>query len=255
MRFPKLVPALLSVFLVAGCATDTALSRDPAVDVTNRNPQVLQAINEATKSFGGLARTKLASERGDPAASYAHGLMLWYGLGDRENKELALEKFRNAAASNPNAALFLAKLNLCVDDKGCADDFQAGFELLRASAKSTPEAMYMLGRLYVEDERVVDLDLGISWLNQAANAGFGRAKVYLEKLSETGEIEDAFTATRENALQGSSTSMRELAKIYLNGVIVPRNVEKAKRLLEDAHYRGDGEAKRILDGLSKESWF
>lgn len=122
-----------------------------------------EALNlkpDPAKAFHWFTR---AAEQGSNPARYYLGLMLWEGLGVKEDKTSAMEHWRAAAqAGVPEAQCRLGAV-LFADEATRAE----GLELLRKAALAGhSEAQYRLGSALVMEAATVAE--GIDWLKKAA---------------------------------------------------------------------------------------
>jgi len=110
------------------------------------------------------------------------------------------------------------------------------------------EAQFNLALLYLKGPGVAhDEKLACEWMRRPARAGFeGSETVYgmclLEHVVEPGAGETAADFLQRGAARGNVVAQRSLARLYLDGKLVPRDVPRAIGLLEAASAQGDADA-------------
>lgn len=255
-------------------------------------------------SKDGIMWLKKAAEAGDENAMWY--LALEYNRGENVGKNLMAAKswLRKAAeAGSKDAMVSIAgesqdagnimeaiswyekagswRLigNMYLRGEGVAQNISKGLDYYnKAIDDGDTEAMVYMGNLYIDGSSIdgisvpVDTPKGLMYYEIAINRGCVAAinelaQMYMEGTKIHKDLEKAFELYKLGSEQGSSNSMVELAKVYINGLadnyghyIVRADINQAITLLEsaakacsvsamellgDIYYKGDGVIKDI----------
>ena len=209
---------------------------------------------------------------------YNEGMMYMNGEGFPKNRDKAIELFRRAAnQDHPGAKNMLAKLDdLFIQGQEAfqANNYAKALELLlKAHEAKHPNALFLLGRMYMKGKGVSqDYDKAEEFFTQALNVGDENyrkwAKEDLEEIkklksssvqSATTEEEKekmkAFEWSQKCANDGMRVEQHAVGKIYEEGLwcgsklLVAPNRQKAIEWYEKAAAQGYTRAKEKLAGL------
>lgn len=187
----------------------------------------------------------LESRQVDDKLAYRLGYMEYKGLGTVQDIPSAISHFERAnQLGNPSAAYHLAKIYL--SGESIPRDVPRALELLNSLKESefyAPQATYYLGRLYLEEPEVLDIDKAISNLEFAAQRENPYATYKLARILITGElvVKDVPRAVELlEGLKGNDTfaaqAAFQLGKLYLEDPDA-LNIDKGISNLEFAAQR------------------
>ena len=138
------------------------------------------------------------------------------------------------------------------------DDVQAESKLIKLAEEGDADAMYVLGIAYYDVDIPGKTPMqGMQYLEQASKLGHVKAThdlgcfhYYGYRLPEDfRDFERAAELLEYSASQGFTPSMTFLGSMYKGGEGVERNIEKARRLYQEALSLGDPNAKDLLENL------
>lgn len=151
-------------------------------------PDLETATTWYTGAYAGFK--DLESRQTDDKLAYRLGYMEYKGLGTVQDVPAAVKHFERAAQlGNPSASYYLAKIHL--SGEAVPKDVSKAVELLESLKENefyAPQATYHLGRLYLEEPDVLDLDKGISNLGLAAQQGNPYAAYKLARILSEGTL-------------------------------------------------------------------
>ena len=201
------------------------------------------------RAFAGF--TELSQQKdADDLIFYRLGEMLRCGNGCEANLPAAVEMYEKAVEMhNKNAAYRLGMV--CLDQDGGFFDPGRGLELLQIAAednewgKPNPYAQYYLAKLYLSGEYVPeDRAAGMDYLRKAAEQGYATAEYRLgvELLYAEGavseQIAEGLMWLQKAAEQKNGYAMYLLAKTYIQGRLVPRDITLGMAYLQSAADEG-----------------
>lgn len=136
-----------------------------------------------------------------------------------------------------------------------ADEGPAWLLTTRAAAGTDAEAQYELGLEYLRGTKLPEnVRLAAHWLHQAADAGHAKACYLMAILTREGEgsapsVARFLAYLRRAAEQGLELAQVELGKLHARGLLVPRDLVRARHLLHLAANSGDPAAMKELARL------
>lgn len=249
---------LLSIVLLAS----TAVSASDYFEkpVTNYFPErsvIAEQLNDDIRSLGGFNRIESLSNNKDAKANYIIGQMTRLGIGYKQNAEDAYEYFKIASDNGSGeASYYLGMLVLGEDplislpySSNKKEAEEKGISLIKLSAeKGYMQGQYLLANFYVKGEYVPkNYNLAMFWYSRAATQGHEyavRERMQLEKNHK--KFARDFDRIRMKMHHGSVEAMVEMAKVYIEGYILPKDYKKAYELLLSASRLGSKEATSIL---------
>ncbi len=202
----------------------------------------------------------LAAEQKDPIALNNLGSLYFSGIGAKRDIGKALELFREAAdLGNDNAALNLAFIYLTGGKKN-AERNKRAVELFEQAQKKNNIAKFMLGYAYYKGFVVPqDYEKAFQLVKAAADspAQIDEAQLILARMYADGKgtvqnYQNALNAYRAAVSQNNMEAIMELAQIYTNGVMCPKNFVLAHSLFNIASAKNIPGAKEKRDDLTAE---
>ena len=160
---------------------------------------------------GGFSDFLQAARMGHTEAQYEVAKCYWLGQGTARNAEQAVYWWNQAAAKGHVKSMH----NLGI---AAGRGEQAVFWYRKAADRGNVTSMYHLGLLAMVNS--IPTTESVRWWTQAANLGYAPAQ-------------------------------RDLAKCYETGTAVPRDLARARDLLQRAAAQGDSEAHQRLSSLSR----
>ncbi len=221
----------------------------------------IQDIEKAIRYFTN------ASEQGNPFAAYTLGKLYsddslvesdeetsykWYSVAYEGFTEIAQDE-----GSEPNDAVFYNLGIMSYKGLGVAADIHTAVKYLTESADlENVFAQYQLGRIYLEDNEVQNIDNAVFYLSKAAEQGNSFAAYTLGKIYSDKEmiIKDEIQADKwfrqaykgfleiekDNGIETDGTVLYNLGTMNLNGLGTEKNLEKAiDYLLKSAHQNNE----------------
>lgn len=166
---------------------------------------------------------------------------------------------KEAEAGDPRAQEKLGNFYQRADsnDKNKANMTQSEHWLTKAAEAGLPTAMTSLGHLFIRSQDKKKTKIGVAWLEKAAATGFAVAQNELGRVLQEGRPGVDADPTRaaelfkQAAAQGFAPSMVNLGAACLVGKGIPRDVERAKRLVSRAAEGGDQEAMQLLAAIEQ----
>ena len=210
----------------------------------------------------------LPSAEGDGVLDLLGGVARRRALSGEELLRARAETERAAKAGDPKAQAALAR-ELLTDEPDFRKNRKALSLLRQAAQKHCPEALYLLGLVYLRGQGVTrDDSMGVQYLEAAAYLGHISAEIDLAKAYRLGLQAGRSPETDQKALywarlagsRGDATSAYWAGCAYRDGIGTTRNykeaekwlLEAAKRRAPDAalalaklHLRRDYEARRL----------
>ena len=227
-----------------------------------------------------------ASLKGDDHAAYRAGLIIYYKYSGREKE--GIEVLKNASDQGSSSACY-SLYRIYSNDQNLKDRTEARYWLFKGIDKNDLQCireaaklylsgtalpynpalavkcyekgigledgacMYMLGDIYEHGEHVgKDIDRAMDLMTRAADAGESRAQCRLGDYYLYGDGDDTDLALfwyRRAGINGSVMAMKELARIYEQGVIVTQSIHRAIYWSNRAYINGDELAQRETDRL------
>ena len=206
---------------------------------------VAQNYNEAFKWF-----QKAADKGIDDACAYL-GKMYYEGTGVAQNYNEAFKCFQKAADNGVTGAYTWLGV-MYYDGQGVAQNYEKAFLWTKKAAENGAANAYVgLGVMYCNGQGVVqNYNEAFKWFQKAADNGITTGIYYfLADMFYTGKtgITDYSQAKKyaELAIKNDTLDIvghRILAKLYMYGYAVEKNIDKAEALIEQAlaHCKKDG---------------
>ena len=206
---------------------------------------VAQNYNEAFKWF-----QKAADKGIDDACAYL-GKMYYEGTGVAQNYNEAFKCFQKAADNGVTGAYTWLGV-MYYDGQGVAQNYEKAFLWTKKAAENGAANAYVgLGVMYCNGQGVVqNYNEALKWYQKAADNGITTGIYYfLADMFYTGKtgITDYSQAKKyaELAIKNDTLDIvghRILAKLYMYGYAVEKNIDKAEALIEQAlaHCKKDG---------------
>ena len=206
---------------------------------------VAQNYNEAFKWF-----QKAADKGIDDACAYL-GKMYYEGTGVAQNYNEAFKCFQKAADNGVTGAYTWLGV-MYYDGQGVAQNYEKAFLWTKKAAENGAANAYVgLGVMYCNGQGVVqNYNEAFKWYQKAADNGITTGIYYfLADMFYTGKtgITDYSQAKKyaELAIKNDTLDIvghRILAKLYMYGYAVEKNIDKAEALIEQAlaHCKKDG---------------
>jgi TPR repeat protein len=260
-----------TIFAILMATSFSALSSDRLeIPTTNYFPdrsEIAAQLNVDIKALGGFNRIESMVGSKDATANYIIGQMNRLGMGYQQDAKAAYDYFSVAAENGHDKAYYyLAMLVLDKDpiinvdlDMSRSEKLKMGYELIRKSAeKGFPQAQYLLADLYIKGEYFTkDINMALFWLTRSAQAGHSLASQQRRIiLSNKVELKKSYDKIRKRVINGNREAMVELAKLYIEGYVVPQNYKKAYDILLTASRLGSRQAGSIIiqleDSYAKE---
>lgn len=254
---------ILSLILMAsfsGYASD--YFDKPARNYFPERSEITQSLNEDIRRLGGIDKIEMLVERKDATSNYIIGQMIRLGIGYEQSAEHAYKYFKVASENgDAKGSYYLGMLVLNEDPLISLDDNESteksikeGLNLIKLSAeKGYTQGQYLLGKLYIKGYYLPkNYNLAMFWLSKAASHGHDMAyseKVQLKKNND--KYKRSFEETRMKMIHGSLDAMVDMAKIYIEGYLLPQDYKKAYELLLSASRLGNNEATSILVQLEE----
>ena len=204
----------------------------------------------------------------DPSAAYELGLRYYAGIYVKQDLRKAFALFRSAANAGNVGAMYL-RGKCHGEGQGIWKDPERAVKwYMRAAIHGHRQAMYDLAESYMHGEGVgKNSEEAMKWYRKAAESGYGPAcyrmgelcfhddkEEALQWFSKGGELNDDLSAYSagmiyyskgdyENAIKflkisaelDNSDAYLRLSEMYLSGIGVAKNEEKAKELFERAN--------------------
>ena len=160
----------------------------------------------------------------DDKLAYRLGRMEYEGLGTEQDIPAAIKHFERAVKlGNPSAAYYLAKIHL--QGEAVPRDVPKAIELLEGLKESdfyAPLAAYNLGKFYLEEPEILDIEKGIAELEFAAQKENPYAAYKLARILSQGELVPKDIPRAVDLLEGlkqddtfAAQAAYQLAKIHL----------------------------------------
>ncbi len=273
-------------FAKTDCAA-TAKNLDDAFAVATA-PAPKAAPEEARKeddaAAAQIAQIKKSAAKGDPEAMLQLATMQISGTGMPKNVTAGFALMQRAAETGYDRAEYILGLGLTTDIFGQTPDKEKAkywlgkaaaqgnkkaadvlknidnlkptesLDSLRArAAKGEADAEYQLGSRYSEGLGVEkDPDQALKWLLKAAGQGDALAESDVALLLiNANRVAEGVDWMTKAANKGVTNSQYELAGLYLDGKVVPKDQDKAVFWYKKAADGGDSRAKQALEQLGK----
>lgn len=244
-------------------ATDIAASRDWMLaaaraewgtneDVLDLGRLVLEtATDEATIRYG-LDLLAAAAERGNVAAKTDLGQYLVEDSGDPADYARGMDMLREVAnqENGDRAMSTLGRALLYSADEAERDE--AVLWLQRAVGYGRPDAMRILGRIYLEGMVVsADVARAEQLLLRGLAYGDGESGVLLADIYQAGlggrvDFDRAHRVLEQASALGSAEAMLRLSEVYRLGLGVEVQPERADALLSQAAAAGNTQAQMLM---------
>ena len=195
--------------------------------------------------------TKKAAEKGIAAAYAGLGGMYYKGQGVAQNYNEAF-KWYQKAADNGDADAYVGLGVMYCNGQGVAQNYNEAFKWFQKAADNgVAGAFAYLGDMYYAGDGVAqNYNEALKWYQKAADNGITTGIYYfLADMFYTGKtgITDYSQAKKyaELAIKNDTLDIvghRILAKLYMYGYAVEKNIDKAEALIEQAlaHCKKDG---------------
>ena len=195
--------------------------------------------------------TKKAAEKGIAAAYAGLGGMYYKGQGVAQNYNEAF-KWYQKAADNGDADAYVGLGVMYCNGQGVAQNYNEAFKWYQKAADNgVASAFAYLGEMYYAGDGVAqNYNEAFKWFQKAADNGITTGIYYfLADMFYTGKtgITDYSQAKKyaELAIKNDTLDIvghRILAKLYMYGYAVEKNIDKAEALIEQAlaHCKKDG---------------
>ena len=195
--------------------------------------------------------TKKAAEKGIAAAYAGLGGMYYKGQGVAQNYNEAF-KWYQKAADNGDADAYVGLGVMYCKGQGVAQNYNEAFKWYQKAADNgVASAFAYLGEMYYAGDGVAqNYNEAFKWFQKAADNGITTGIYYfLADMFYTGKtgITDYSQAKKyaELAIKNDTLDIvghRILAKLYMYGYAVEKNIDKAEALIEQAlaHCKKDG---------------
>ena len=195
--------------------------------------------------------TKKAAEKGIAAAYAGLGGMYYKGQGVAQNYNEAF-KWYQKAADNGDADAYVGLGVMYCNGQGVAQNYNEAFKWYQKAADNgVAGAFAYLGEMYYAGDGVAqNYNEAFKWFQKAADNGITTGIYYfLADMFYTGKagITDYSQAKKyaELAIKNDTLDIvghRILAKLYMYGYAVEKNIDKAEALIEQAlaHCKKDG---------------
>ncbi len=178
---------------------------------------------------------RLASNLGNPQAAYELGALLLVGGKDvPRDRDGAKAQFERAAAQNQPAALYNLGVMALDASNGVKPDFATAAQyFLRAANAGSEDGAYSYGVMLREGKGVPqNLAESAKWLKRASDAGViaGEVEYAIMLFNGEGAPKDeagAVAILRVAAAKGNPIAQNRLAHLYVDGVVVGRDLGKA----------------------------
>lgn len=172
--------------------------------------------------------------------------------GDDAEREMASALFRDAADAGDDMGMrnlgYMHAIGLCVEkDKTKAVEWYR-----KAAEAGNAKAQCNLGVMYDHGNGVErDAEEAVRWFRMSSENGYSRGMTnYGEHLlSGDGIGKDEKEAARQFALSGSPRANHRLAKMYLEGIGVEKDIMSAIALLEMSASKGYAKAMMLLGAI------
>jgi len=207
-----------------------------------------------------------AAELGDPYGSYCAARSYLNGYGVEINYSKAFKHLQNGI----NSTITDAKLQLAlcyILGRGTLLDEKEGARWMQIAADDgNAEAQGNMGIIYRDGLSVSsNRDMAIRWFRTAIENGNCQARFELAGLlgfeeidgesyatSNKRDLEEAFNLLNEAInIDEDVRAYQRLAVFYLNGFVVPKDVDKAHELIEIASNQGNAVAQEELKHYKK----
>ena len=195
--------------------------------------------------------TKKAAEKGIAAAYAGLGGMYYKGQGVAQNYNEAFKWYQKAADNGGTGAYSWLGVMYC-NGQGVAQNYNEAFKWFQKAADNgVAGAFAYLGEMYYAGDGVAqNYNEAFKWFQKAADNGITTGIYYfLADMFYTGKtgITDYSQAKKyaELAIKNDTLDIvghRILAKLYMYGYAVEKNIDKAEALIEQAlaHCKKDG---------------
>ncbi len=218
-------------------------------EITTKDADKVKALNELSK----LALNNVGSAQGRLAQEYYDGVMV--KRDDEKAKYWAESGYK---LKDPLATILLAKMNYY--GESIPKDQKKAMALLNEVKDKSPDAQYLLARMYLNDPSGDNLEKGQALLKDAADNGQSAAQFdFARQLLTTSQSIDVSVDAKAQKLkddmakkateylamavtQGYAPATTYLALCFYNGVGVNKSPKKAKDLMALAKDMGDKEA-------------
>ncbi|WP_271272224.1 hypothetical protein [Aliamphritea hakodatensis] len=195
---------------------------------------------------------QVARQAGLPEAGYYLGLAYQHGQGTYIDLDKAIGAYRfSADKNNPHAQRNLGMLYK--EGNGVPRDGAKAFELISRSAKAgiidsqlTAGVMLLRGEGVEKNER-----LGHSWIKQAAVAGNQDAQLALGIMYSDLDIEASINWYEQAAAQDNPYALYHLAILYLKGLRVPQDLQKAREYARHSAELGHLSSSTLLQSIDE----
>lgn len=243
-----------------GCEADLSAAvamYEKAVEMHNKHAAYrlgmicLEKDGEFYDPDRGLELLRIAaedSEWGKPNPDAQYQLAKVYLAGElvMEDRVAGMDYLRAAADQNHAMAQYRLGRELLEAEEATVDQIAEGLEWLqKAVEQENPYAQYYLAKLYLEGEIVPeDRVAGMGYLRAAADQGYDMAQYWLGKelayADDAGEeqISEGLLWLQKSADQENCYALYLLAKTYIQGKLVPRDIELGMQYLQAAADQG-----------------
>lgn len=239
----KLLNLILILFLISGCAIkddDNTLVK--SLKYTVNTPMYVLV--------GTGALLEMAMIGAIAAPIYLADKITPKDLTELKNKANANDKI----AQRKLASMYYYGNNVDKNHKKAFEWYQ------KSAIQGDENSQNMLGIMYRYAYGVeADINKSISWYKKSVEQGNHYAMNNLGHLYITTEediqkdYKEAFKLLNQSQMQGNNSAMSNLGLMYENGYGVEKDAEKALKWYKKAYERGNKEAKKRIDILSKSS--
>lgn len=191
---------------------------------------------------------KAASE-GNKFAQFSLGSMYYYGNGVEQSNKDAFEWYQKSAdQGQPYASYAVAQMyskgEYVAYDNETANAYYmkalAGFQSLDSKGQADERILYKIGRMHMKGLGTeINIQKAIPYLLRATqldekNAKRIIAQEYIKGVNMSADIENGVKMLTELADDGDNISAYKLGKMYMNGGVIFKNLNKAEKYLNQA---------------------
>jgi TPR repeat protein len=264
----------------------TAAKKVDCKDVVQKLDTAFQQVNATPNaapqgSVDRIAAIKAAAERGDPQAMTSYGMLQISGNGVPQDQAKGVAQIAKAADTGYDYAQYMLGLCYASGIGGPVDKENGKLWLGKAAAQGYKKAQAMLANIdkmpapeSLEETRKKaeagnaqaqdqlggkyayglgvekNFDEGLKWTLLSAGQGYPMAESNAaHMLFSVGRNAEALDWDIKAAQSGFAESQYELATIYLDGKLVPKDTEKAAFWCKKAADGGDPRAAKLLAQL------
>ena len=176
-----------------------------------------------------------------------------FGINELQDVEKGVELLKQSSALGFSTAEYLLGNTYLQGDLVEQDISEAIQWLTHAAEKGNAYASFKLGKLYISAEyKTPDCHLAEKWLQVAAqqdshNAQYALGKLYLEE--KLYDPQKAIYRLTQSAMHENSYAQLKLARLYLDGNLVPKDAKLALELFERSGIQNNSYSQYALGKL------